>query len=610
MQSELRYRKGDKIGNRYLVHKALAGGMGEVYLCLHLETKFPVALKTFQSRFLTSPKAREYFEREAATWVALEKHPNVVECMFMTQVETIPFLLLEWVVAEQGYGTDLRHWLCRHGALGSRLAMDLVIDVCHGLAHAAAKVRGFVHCDLKPENVLVAQGRLAKVTDFGLAKVVREAGLIPPANAANPTGRQLVTAAGGTPPYMAPEQWRGEAVDSRTDLYAVGCLLYELLTGHLIYDAESVKGLQQQHLAAPIPKLRLSPSDPLAGRLNEVLARCLAKEKTGRYATATDLLDELSEIYQARWDQPPRTVPEPGVFTATHYAHRGITYAELGLYEEALADYAEALRLDPNYALAYLNRGITFADYLGRRAEALADYSESLRIDPNRALAYFDRGNTYKALGRYQEALVDYGAALQIDPDHAHSYNMRGITYKALGRYEEALLDYGAALRLDPKLAEAFNNRGNTYAALSRHAEALMDFSRALQLDPNLAAVHANIGALHYHRGDLPAALASFEDAARLGYHTGARHAATIREELGLPAGHPPDDLQRLVEAFQRADSLETMRRAVEQLPQLLREDFITAVERTIRELARRDQPALRKRLAWLQLIARQKRRH
>ena len=130
MQVQTRYHKGDTIGGRYLVHKALAGGMGEVYLCLDLQQNLPFALKTFQARYLANPKARTYSEREATTWVELEKHPNVVRCFYMDTVDDTPFLFLEWVANEEGRGTDLRDWLCRRGPLEPRRALEFTLDVC------------------------------------------------------------------------------------------------------------------------------------------------------------------------------------------------------------------------------------------------------------------------------------------------------------------------------------------------------------------------------------------------------------------------------------------------------------------------------------------------
>src|ERR1051325_4899160 len=119
-----RYKHGDKIGGHYLVHQALVGGMGEVYLCLELETIRPYALKTFQSHYLTNQKLRAAFNTEVATWVALEKHPNIVRCFFMEMLDNHPFMLLEWVASDESHGTDLRSWL-RHGPLRLRPALDL-----------------------------------------------------------------------------------------------------------------------------------------------------------------------------------------------------------------------------------------------------------------------------------------------------------------------------------------------------------------------------------------------------------------------------------------------------------------------------------------------------
>ena len=302
------------------------------------------------------------FEREAAIWVKLENHPNVVRCFYMNTIENTPFLFLEWVMGEEGESTDLRGWLARHGSLDPRLALKFVLGVCRALAHAERKARGFVHRDIKPENVLVAPGRLAKLTDFGLAKVVLEAGLPSPDGPASPaSGRwQVTSAGGGTPAYMAPEQWRGEKVDARTDVYAVGCLLYELLNGHRPFQAGTRDGLMHAHLEATPPSLTAIVKGSRGERLDALVARCLAKAAGDRYASASELLTALSGLYEAWHGAPPRGVSEAAAFTVSDYSNRGNTYYALGRYTEALADCDAAIRLDPNCAGAYYNRGNTY----------------------------------------------------------------------------------------------------------------------------------------------------------------------------------------------------------------------------------------------------------
>jgi serine/threonine protein kinase len=499
MPTELRYRRGDKIGGRYQVHKALAGGMGEVYLCLDLQEMLPIALKALQARYLASPEARTRFEREAATWVALEKHPNVVRCFYMTTVDNTPFLFLEWVAGALGDGTSLRDWLNRRGPLEPRRALEFTLDVCRALEHAQRKVPGFVHCDIKPDNVLVAQGQLAKLSDFGLAKLVREAGLVLLDGAVPAAGaRCQVSCAGGTPHYMAPEQWRRELVDARTDIYAIGCLLYELLTGRCPFQAETLDGLKQQHLEEAPPSLGADVRELPGEELDRLLAPCLAKQKGERYPSASELSAAITRLFEAwNWEPLPAS-PEVEHFMAADYSNRGNTYYALGRHAEALADFGTAIRVDPNFASAYNNRGMTH-DAMGRHTEALADYDAALRLDPRDAKAHYNRGNTYANLGRHAEALADYSAALDIDPN----------------------------------LAQAYYNRGNTYANLGRHAEALADYDAALRVDPNDAAAYINKGVLHARRDEWDDALRAFEGAARFGDANGAQYAAQVREILG-----------------------------------------------------------------------------
>ncbi|MFQ5854912.1 MAG: tetratricopeptide repeat protein [Anaerolineae bacterium] len=515
MRPQPRYQPGDKIGGCYQVHQALMGGMGEVYLCLDLETIQPYALKTFQQRYLTNPKVRELFKEEVATWVALEKHPNIVRCFYMDIIDNQPFMFLEWIAGDESRGTDLRSWL-RHEPLDLRLALDFTIDICRGLIHAGQKQPGIVHRDLKPENILVAQGRLAKITDWGLAKIVQEAKLEISGEEPEAGERHSLVGAGGivgTPAYMAPEQWLGEELDARTDIYAVGCILYEMLTGRRLFEATTVDGLCHQHLEVAIPTV--TDGDSLPTALEALLARCLAKQRDERFAAVNELLREVSEIYQQQFAEVPRSAATSGEFTAIDHTNRGVTYARLQRYDDALQDYSYAIQLDPTYARAFANRGATYYE-LQDYNEALADFVWAIEQDPTFAGAYYNRGVTYEELQRYGEALADYTQAIELDPTNAKTYTNRGAIYEGLERYDEALADYDRAIQLDPTASLAYTNRGNVYYKLQRYDEALADYTEAVQVDHTDAMAYFGRGLTYARRQRYEESLAEYTRAVEL----------------------------------------------------------------------------------------------
>jgi len=511
MRSQPRYQPGDRIGGRYQVHQALMGGMGEVYLCLDLETNLPFALKTFQQRYWTSLRLRAAFENEVATWVALEKHPNIVRCFLMDIVDNQPFMFLEWIAGDESRGTDLRSWL-RHGPLGLQLALDFAIGICRGLMHAQEKQPGIVHRDLKPENILVTQSQLAKITDFGLATVLQRAGLDITHEAEGETNERqhLLSQKGlvGTPLYMAPEQWLGESIDVRTDIYAVGCMLYEMLTGYRPFQATTLDGLRHQHLEAAIPKL--TDHQALPDVLDTLAARCMAKLSEKRFLTVSELMQQLTSLYELEFGELPRPIFEDDELSTEEYLNRGVTYHGLGRYEEALADHNRAIEFDPANAMAYNNRGLTLGK-MQRWKEALADYSQAIKIDPTDAKTYSNRGIVYVRLQQHEKALADYDKAIELEPTNAKTYTNRGFVYYNMQQYERALTDHNKAIKLDPNLAEAYNNRGITLRALHRE-EALADYSRAIELDPADATAYYNRALAYVNQEQYEQALLDFNE--------------------------------------------------------------------------------------------------
>lgn len=524
---QLRYQKGQRIANRFLVHQALMGGMGEVYLCLDEQTITPYALKTFQQRF-DAPGLKEAFFEEVGHWVALEKHPNIVRCHFMDIVDRTPFMFLEWVVGDESRGTSLRDWL-RRGLLDDKTALGLIIDILRGLHHAQVKQPGIVHRDLKPENVLVTQAWQAKITDFGLATVSHHSQLgIDTKSSEEVDPRRTVSLQGGivgTPLYMAPEQWNSEKqLDERTDLYAVGCILYELLTGSFVYTSGTLTGLRDAHCTAPLPNFTT------IAWAAAFLQCCLAKNVSERFGTIQEALVASESLYEIQCGVTAHPASQAGIMTAADYGNRGLTYHELGRCNEALTDYTHAIELDPALAQAYYNRGITYKA-LGYREEALNDYTRAIELNHTLAQAYANRGLTYHELGRYNEALTDYARAIELNPTYALAYANRGNTYKALGHREEALNDYSRAveldavyakaygnrgIELDPAFAQVYSNRGAAYATLGRLEEALTDYNRAIELDPAFALAYYDRGVTYTALGRLDAALVDYSRAIEL----------------------------------------------------------------------------------------------
>jgi len=275
---------GSRLGPYEVLSPLGAGGMGEVYRARDPRLGRDVALKVVAGDEAPSPERLRRFEREARAVAAL-KHPHILAVHDVGSHEGQPYVVFELLEGE-----TLRERLSR-GPLPVSKAIELAVQVCHALSTAHA--RGVVHRDLKPENLFLAREGGAKLLDFGLAKLheLPDDGSEMPTASATEAGRWV-----GTPGYISPEQLNGERADERSDVFAFGAVLYEMLSGQRAFRGSSRADTLSAILERDPPPMTV-PGGPVPLPLERVVRRCLEKDPEDRFQSARDVafaLDALS----------------------------------------------------------------------------------------------------------------------------------------------------------------------------------------------------------------------------------------------------------------------------------------------------------------------------
>jgi eukaryotic-like serine/threonine-protein kinase len=264
------------VNDRYSIVRTLGGGgMAKVYLAHDEILDRDVALKVLREHLAEDEEFAERFKREALSAAALS-HPNIVSVYDRGQEPRTSYIAMEYVP-----GGTLEERISRDGPLEAGAATKVALQIAEAL-HAAHQ-RGVIHRDIKPHNVLLTSSGSAKVADFGIARA---------ASAATISQRSMVL---GTASYMSPEQAMGETVMPTSDLYSLGVVLYEMLTGELPYTAENPVAVSMKHVNDPLrPPRELNPEIP--EELNALITKLLAKDPDGRYASAAQLADDLRRL--------------------------------------------------------------------------------------------------------------------------------------------------------------------------------------------------------------------------------------------------------------------------------------------------------------------------
>jgi tetratricopeptide (TPR) repeat protein len=509
---------GSSVSHYRLIRPLGAGGMGEVFLAQDLQLDRMVAIK-----FLTAPAddhARRRLLREARAAASLD-HPCICA---VYEVGTDPvggdFIAMQHVEGE------LLAARLRDGRLGSDEAIGLCAQIAEALA--AAHRRGIVHRDLKPRNVIITPSGAPKLLDFGLAKRVVET----PTDSDEITASQLTdpNALLGTPGYMSPEQVRGQRVDARTDVFALGCVLYECLTGRRAFAGSTTADTVGQilHVDPPAPSA-IVPG--VGAACDAACLRMLAKNPADRFQSAEETLGALRSLLpsvsagsrgltgvtprpillqtrDAARARPWRAalaataiaagiwlaiarpwrpnVLDPAPPGAAHWYDVGVEALREGSFAGARDALNEAIGLHPSFVQAY-----------SRLADACAELD--------------DDDCAQKALLRVTQLVPDRGRLPRDEQQR-----LEAVQFSALREHDKAIAVYKSIADRHPTDPGAWVDVGRAREAIGQRPEARMDYQRALGVDPQFPAAHLRLGAVVAQGGDLTQGLASLDEAIRL----------------------------------------------------------------------------------------------
>ncbi|MFO0877783.1 MAG: serine/threonine-protein kinase [Gemmataceae bacterium] len=569
-----RFKPGDRplLGVDWELEELLGiGGFGEVWKARNpwLTNVPPVALK-----FCLDPSAARYLRNEAAILdrvMRQGRHPGIVTLQHTYLTSETPCLEYEFISGGDLAGL-IREW---HRLPNRPTALEM-----SRVLHQLALIVGFahqleppiVHRDLKPANVLIHGGPSGvpqlKVADFGIGGVAARQTL-GVSTLGTTRGLFLATALRGscTPLYASPQQLRGESPDPSDDVYALGVIWYQMLTGDLT--AGRPGGTRWQR------RLRELGLDD---QLTDVLGRCFEDDPTDRLPTANALADELGALlpsrradsaHRARLDAvqkvkkltstiqtlprsesasppPPSEASAPRMPTPRppeselrrrellqrdlteleqRLAHRPGDWLvlaqcaevrrQLGDHDNAIRDATEAIRLDPTLARAYSTRGSSYR-LKGQFDLAIADCSEAIRLDPANVLAYFNRGEAFRLRREIERAIADFTRALEIDRNYAWALGSRGAARQQKSDLAGALEDLNRTVELEPGYAWAYVVRAETHRLLGDHERTIADCNEALRLQPDSYTAWATRGAAFRLKGDFTTASADLQQALQL----------------------------------------------------------------------------------------------
>jgi serine/threonine protein kinase/Tfp pilus assembly protein PilF len=511
-----------------------AGGMGEVYLARDSRLDRTVALKILPSELAEDPERMQRFALEAKAASALN-HPNVATIYDVGETDGIHFIVMEHV---EGETLAVR--------MGRPLTPSEVVDIAVQAADAldVAHAKGITHRDIKPANLMLTHRGHVKVLDFGVAKMNRDEEI----SANDDWTVEPLTAIGtvvGSGPYMSPEQIVGGSVDSRSDVFSLGVVLYQLAAGRLpFYGATRAEVKDRIVHATPEPMIRLNPDIPSG--LERITLKCLDKRPEDRYQSARDLLNDLWPLKRQLDANAARAMPDtvrlellrqsgahPGAaavipagtddasiidsprgsealeLVARGWAHlRSASFSELA---DAISAFQAATVIDPTFAAAYAGLAHANIDQANNRHVLVEAFGEA-KTAALRAIALDDKGaDAQAALGLVMfvaewdwiAAERSFQRALAIDPNHAEAYLHYGSLMEALGELERGFQLKLRGLECDPTSTLAHVQIAGSFWHQRRYDDVIVWANKALDRNPHHLFAREELAGAYWKMGDL-----------------------------------------------------------------------------------------------------------
>jgi serine/threonine protein kinase/Flp pilus assembly protein TadD len=538
---------GETISQYRIIEKLGEGGMGVVYKAEDSKLRRTVALKFLQTDAVEGEEHRVRFLREVQAAASLD-HPNICTIHEVGEARGRVFFAMALIEGE-----TLAQRI-RNGPLTVDESLILAIQVAEGLE--AAHEKQVVHRDIKPGNIIVTPKGRAIIVDFGLAQIGERSRL-------THSGATLGTAA-----YMSPEQVQGSYVDGRSDIWSLGVVLYEMITGQLPFDADYHVALMYSVLnEEPKPATSLRPDAPPG--INGVIRRALAKQPKERYQNARELIGELSvlrvdphsksliaqhsvspmRLIRRKWkswllpatialasigltatvtltlvdrnDTPATTdltSTTPGARAFFEQANRYLErYEVTENLDNAIKLFQQATGADPNFATAHAGLAEAYRRYYERTRDpkwltgARTAAENALLLDDKSAQVSATLGAVLNNLGQYAEAEKHLKNALAIDESSVDATRFLAGAYEGLGRIEEAETNYKRAIQLDPSDWTGYKTLGVFYANQRRYQDAEQQFKTLISLTPDNTIGHNNLGVTYQYMGRFREAAEAFK---------------------------------------------------------------------------------------------------